>query len=575
MSKRQHITKHNPWLLIIPCVLVIWLGWNLYIGHSQAIDMPKQNLLLGGTFDDMDSTGFPAYWNIQAQDDMHYKTSTIEGRYSKAAFSISTSSKGGSDLYIESREIAVKPGEHYFYKGYYKTSVDFDLVVIYHYKNGDTSREVAHSYPYDDNTWSTVSTAVRPLSSVRSVQFAYHTAGNGVLSLDTSYFAAQHDVAELKQPELIGDNLIPDGSFGNPETTFWGPHGQGSLASDFTVVQDSTNFLRTSVTGYKNGEAKWQTQEIATKPFAQYSVSLRYRSTARAQLTVEYIRGDNTRQFATIASLPAASQWTTFRGTFEAPINAQHMVLAATLHSNGTLDTSDYTLFAINSLAKHFKRPLVSVTFDDGWSSDYTEGSRILERFGYRGTFYINPTSIDTKPFMTTQQIQSLKARGHQLASHSYDHDNLTTLSASKINYQLKMAHDYLTELTNTTAIDFASPYGKVDDEVKQPLLHTYSSHRGTEDGVNTLQNFDPYNLRVLFMGSDMPDQTFQEAIQQAKDYDGWLILVYHRINDIPEQANKVSPGNFTKQMQILEDNGMAVRTVRTALQELEPQAVR
>lgn len=572
MKRRQHITKHNPWLLIIPCVLAVWFGWNVYIGHGQAIDIPKQAILRGGAFDDLDSTGFPAFWTIVSHDDKPYTTKLVRGQHSKTAFALTTA-KGSGDVYLESREIPIRPGKQYFYKGYYKTSVDFDLVVIYHYKNGDTSREIAQSYPYKDHIWSTVSVVIKPTSTVVAVQFAYHVAGAGALQLDTTYFAPNSSTSSTQHlPKITGDNLITDGTFANTSVTFWQPHAEGAVISNFAVVHDDTNFLRVTAQNYESGEAKWQTQAIPATAFKQYAVSLTYRTSSPAQLTAEFIRSDGSHTFAIIQSLPQASMWTTYRGTFEAPSGTEQMVLSATLNANGTLDTKDYTLFATASEPRHFRRPLVSITFDDGWASDYTNGSRILEQFGYRGTFYINPATIDTKSFMTSGQIKSLVSKGHQLASHSYDHDDLTTLSDAAINFQLKMAREYIIEQTGVTAVDFASPYGKVDAEVSKQLPKLYASHRGTEDGINTLQNFDVYNLRVLFVGPDMTDKTLAEAIQQAKDYNGWLILVYHRINDIPQQSNKVSPKVLTRQMQLLEDHGMAVRTVRAALQELESQ---
>ena len=68
------------------------------------------------------------------------------------------------------------------------------------------------------------------------------------------------------------------------------------------------------------------------------------------------------------------------------------------------------------------------LTFDDGGSSAYSPIADSLERFGWRGHFFVTTNYIGTRSFLSKEQIRELRRRGHVIGSHSATHPG--TMSA-------------------------------------------------------------------------------------------------------------------------------------------------
>jgi peptidoglycan/xylan/chitin deacetylase (PgdA/CDA1 family) len=62
------------------------------------------------------------------------------------------------------------------------------------------------------------------------------------------------------------------------------------------------------------------------------------------------------------------------------------------------------------------------LTFDDGGESAATRIASILERYGWRGHFFVTAGQIGSAAFMDKEQIRSLRRAGHVIGSHSFSH---------------------------------------------------------------------------------------------------------------------------------------------------------
>lgn len=71
----------------------------------------------------------------------------------------------------------------------------------------------------------------------------------------------------------------------------------------------------------------------------------------------------------------------------------------------------------------------VTLGFDDTFNEHY-EVSKTLEKFGMRGTFYMNSRRIaEGGRYLNYNQAHDMQRRGHNIASHTANHANLTALS--------------------------------------------------------------------------------------------------------------------------------------------------
>lgn len=575
MNKVSRILR-NPLLIVIPVIALLLIAWQQYTGAESQINVSRSNILPNGGLDMVNEHGLPVGWEFTPASSAVTATS-IAGYESPKLLVLTNSGNASSgNTTLVSPLVAVDSNTTYLYKGFYKSTVPFDLILQSNYADGSKKLTIIKRYP-SDKQWTTTSHVFTPGLKVQSVQFIYSFAAKGELQIDNNYLEA--NPANVYRPPIStqGKNLIPDfqrsdnaSSLPDAWTSF--TSGNNKTASTY-ITDDGAEYLRSSVSEYKNGEAKWQYPEIPVRSNQAFSFSVTYRSDTRTDVVAEYILTSGKRQFYTLATLLPAKDWTTYTGKFETPTNTKSVMVTPTLHQNGILDTRGHTLYDISKPgAEAWRRPLVSITFDDGWESAYNNGVPLLDQFGYKGTFYLNPAAIDTTSFMNSEQVTTLAKSGHELASHGYEHLNLTTLDIQSIDYQLRHAGEYFKQVHNQQATQLSVPFGGTDNQVSHYARSYYASLRGTESGINTRQNFDPYALLVLYIGNDTTPAKLADALAEVKASNGWLILVYHRVDTNTQGEPVISPAQFQQQLDTLKKSNLTVKTVSEAMQEINEQ---
>lgn len=81
-----------------------------------------------------------------------------------------------------------------------------------------------------------------------------------------------------------------------------------------------------------------------------------------------------------------------------------------------------------------YARPKVLITFDDGWTSAFTNGYSYMKSKNLRATYYIIANSLaagadGADAYMSLASAQSMYADGNDIGNHTVDHSSLTTLS--------------------------------------------------------------------------------------------------------------------------------------------------
>ena len=270
---------------------------------------------------------------------------------------------------------------------------------------------------------------------------------------------------------------------------------------------------------------------------------------------------------------PSANSWTKFEAQFTAPVGAVSVNFEHNIYSVGWLTTDDYSLTPFTY--QGFSRPIISITDDDSYASFYNNGLPILEKYGLKSTDYIITSYIDNvSGYMTSPMVKGLNAAGQEIASHSVDHPDLTTLTAAKQDAELKNSQTYLqTLLPGVPITDYAAPYGSYNQQVMTDAAKYYMSYRSTDPGYNAKNNFDPSHLMVQNLDDTTTLADVQSWIAEAQATDTWLILVYHQIDPSTTVGlYNTYPTDFDAQMSAVKNSGIAVETVSQALQEVEAQ---
>ncbi|KAL3464995.1 hypothetical protein BJX64DRAFT_74924 [Aspergillus heterothallicus] len=147
---------------------------------------------------------------------------------------------------------------------------------------------------------------------------------------------------------------------------------------------------------------------------------------------------------AALFSLAAA----TFIPNTEAPASISD--LAGRVAPYGTYITSCYVPGA------------VALTFDDGPYIYTEELLDLLARYGAKATFFVNGHNLDGNYWL----IQRIVNEGHQLASHTYNHPDLTTLDDASMADQMTRLEAQFMEAVGVIPTYMRPPYLAVNDHV-------------------------------------------------------------------------------------------------------------
>ncbi|MBA2744912.1 MAG: polysaccharide deacetylase family protein [Flavisolibacter sp.] len=102
----------------------------------------------------------------------------------------------------------------------------------------------------------------------------------------------------------------------------------------------------------------------------------------------------------------------------------------------------------------------VMITYDDTREEHYTIAKPEMEKYGFKGVFYIMTISINRPNYMSKEQIKQLSDDGHIVASHSWDHKRVDRLQGNDWMEQFDKPKKQLEEITGKPIEYFAYPFG-------------------------------------------------------------------------------------------------------------------
>ena len=113
--------------------------------------------------------------------------------------------------------------------------------------------------------------------------------------------------------------------------------------------------------------------------------------------------------------------------------------------------------------------PPVFLTFDDGGESALHPTADLLERFGWRGHFFITTQRIGTPGFLSAAEVQELHRRGHIIGSHSVTHPSrMAALSRAEIDREWRESLARLAEIAGERVKTASVPGGYYSREVAE-----------------------------------------------------------------------------------------------------------
>jgi peptidoglycan/xylan/chitin deacetylase (PgdA/CDA1 family) len=562
-------------LVVIPLVAaVMTMGWLRYTQGQESVSRADPGAELFGTAVEAVGNAATRGWRVDHSLDASVSLTAGSGSVGDLALEVDVSRYVSGDVTLTSPRIAVTPQQNYLFKTYYSSGPAFTLLAHYFYLDGTDSLVALRDYPAHPRARSTVSAAFSSGDTVSAVQYVFRLASVGTLQIDGPYLQPAQDVY-VPEPPPSSPNLIPNPSLDADRSGMpaqWSFYQSGWANGEYLVQSDSRGkYLETQIRDYQGGEAKWQYPPIPVQADQHYRFAATYRSDQQVDVVAEFELKGGGRQFLNLSTVPPAGDWTTLTEEVQVPAGATSLMLTLVSHGNGTTAVRDYELVDVTRPGDaRWNRPLVSITFDDGWQSAYDQAVPLMQKYGYTGTFYVNPATIETRHFLTASELQSLHRTGNDIAVHGYEDGDLTLLSADRIDYQLATGRDALAE-AGLEPIDLATPVGRSDAQVEWYARKYFQTVRGMEAGINTRQNLDPYDLKVFSVDSHTTPEAFAGALTEARESGGWLILVYHQISSQPDGSDRatITKNVFASQLEMIGGSGIAVEPVSRAFAEV------
>ena len=602
MPPKRHRVRRvllNPLVVITVLVLLISAGWLAYTGKTGSFAQPRPgaNLLPAlfpalagpsatpGPSPSASSSLDPAGgWTAGHSGDAKTSLELAAGQMGGQALKLTISQYASGDVTLSSPRVDLAPGKNYFFKAFTTTDPDFRLLARKYHKDGSTTLEQLRNPLERPGTSAfTVSDAFNSGDTTTAVQYVFRFASAGTFQVEGVYLEAAEDV-QLPASGAGGPNVIPNPGFAGTDPArpaFWSPYSSGTSTVESGRGEDGRgSFLWTRVGNYQNGEAKWQYEPIPVAADRYFTFSAAYKSDSKVDVVAEFELAGGGRTFRNLETVPPAGEWTTIRESFQVPDGAETAMVTVISHGNGTTAVRDFSLMDVTRPgALRWQQPMVSITFDDGWQSVYDRALPLLDKHGFKSTQYVNPSSIETPNFITAAEVQQMNQAGHEIAAHSFQHVDLTSVGTGRLDDELRKSEDALAAAGLPTD-DLAPPYGRSDAQVDWYAAKYFKMVRGTGDGINTRQNINPRDLKVLYVTDTTTPEILKEALAETSRSNGWLILVYHQIaapdssgtqkNTIAADRSTITSTVLATQLQLIDESGIQVKPVAQAFEQLQ-----
>ena len=216
-------------------------------------------------------------------------------------------------------------------------------------------------------------------------------------------------------------------------------------------------------------------------------------------------------------------------------------------------------------------RPIVTFTFDDVPESALTNGARILEQHGVRGTFYVAGglagRNHDGQIMLDAEAYRAMAQNGHELGHHTFTHKTPRRLGGA-YRRDLDQNDAYLATVTDSFARNFAFPYGLTSPGAQRAVDRRFRSGRSVLPGINR-GLVDPGFLLSVDIRAGTDPAWLEGWIDDAVTTPGWLIFLTHDVKNPPSEYG-CRPETLDRLVAHALASGCEVLTVDAALDRLE-----
>jgi len=157
----------------------------------------------------------------------------------------------------------------------------------------------------------------------------------------------------------------------------------------------------------------------------------------------------------------------------------------------------------------------IMLTFDDTVLEQFTIAKPEMEKYGFKGVFFIMTVSIGRPGYMSRKQIKALSDAGHTIGSHTWDHHNFKKYQGEDWVTQIEKPTKTLEEITGKPIEYFAYPFGLWNAEGIPEL-----KKRGFTAAFQLAEKRDPqeplYTIRRIIPSGYWSTKTLHNSIVKS-----------------------------------------------------------
>lgn len=184
------------------------------------------------------------------------------------------------------------------------------------------------------------------------------------------------------------------------------------------------------------------------------------------------------------------------------------------------LKDNNYTPITLDELYDYLKnkKPIpekpVVITIDDGYEGNYDYAYPILKEFNFPATIFVISNYVGAKDYMTADELKEMSDNGIEIESHTFKHDDLSTLDENKQIETFKSSKENLEKITGKPVDFVAYPFGRYNDETR-----IAAEKAGYKLGFNLSGDFadrkdNDFNIDRIYVSNNDSIEKFESRLK-------------------------------------------------------------
>ena len=217
-------------------------------------------------------------------------------------------------------------------------------------------------------------------------------------------------------------------------------------------------------------------------------------------------------------------------------------------------------------------KPIVSFSFDDCPKSVVENALPLFDREHWKVTLYMAMGLCETTNHlglhMSRSDVKAAYKSGHEIADHTYDHIDATTVSAHDFENNITKNQECLDSVGVSPSKTFAYPYGQLNLATKKIIDQKFKGGRGITSRIHT-KNADLNQIGSNRLYNDESYDALMTDISNLNQTSSWITIFTHDVRETPSQFG-CQPKQLEAVIDAVKNTGADVMTIADAITHLE-----